>query len=72
MLNSVSENNLDLANSWSNVLAKYNKLWPVMPYNLFKRSGYEAVWRLNVGSHGVASVKGTLFPLMKDAELVHQ
>jgi hypothetical protein len=72
MLNSVSDNHLELANSSSNALAKYNKLWPVMPYDLFRSAVYKALWRLTAGSHVEASVKGTLFPLMKDAELVHE
>ena len=70
MLKSVSDNNLELANSWSNTLAKYNKLLSVMPYDIFRCAVYESLWRLTVGSHGVASVKGTLFLLMNDAEFV--
>jgi hypothetical protein len=43
-----------------------------MPYDLFRSAVYKALWRLTAGSHGEASVKGTLFPLKKDAELVHE
>jgi len=46
MLHSVSDNNLDSQDSWSNALTKYNKLRPVMPYNLFRWLVYEAIWRL--------------------------
>lgn len=68
-LNSVSDSNLELANSWSNVLAK-DKLWPVMQYGLFRFKLYIIV--LTVDSQRVASVKGKLFQLMKDVEFACQ
>jgi hypothetical protein len=70
MLHSVSENNLHLAHSWSNALAKCNKLWPVMPYNLFRWLVYKGLRRLTAGSHGVASVT-TATVFLSDSAFKH-